>query len=140
MMVGDARMLLPCSTGRRRYSVMAVTRKKTSIDRAPSRKAPKRKAVAEPSIAIDETRRVLGRESDRWRGAVPCAALFPAPQPISELPRGYAETLRQLKARIHHYQIDRPFPAFCLLAKPTPTAPSVLPARALFAEQRLRFR
>jgi hypothetical protein len=33
------------------------------------------------------------------------AALFPAPQPMSELPLGYAETLRQLKARIQQTRL-----------------------------------
>lgn len=78
---------------------MAVTRKKTSTDRALSHKASARKSAAKPSMAIDGTRRVLGRA--RADGA----ALFPAPPPKSELPRGYAETLRELKARIQQTRL-----------------------------------
>lgn len=72
---------------------------KTGTKKARSRMAPIRQPTAKPFKSSDDARRVFGRA--RGDGD----ALFPAPPPKSELPHGYVETQRELKAHIQQTRL-----------------------------------
>jgi predicted nuclease of restriction endonuclease-like (RecB) superfamily len=78
---------------------VAVTRKKTSTKQALSRRAPDRQPSTKARKASDDPRRTFGRAREDGE------ALFPAPPPKSELPRDYAEMLRELKRHIRQTRL-----------------------------------
>ena len=76
-----------------------MVRKKTGNTKRSSSKALARRAPARLSKSQGGARRVHGRAREDGE------ALFPAPPPKPEVPRDYAETLRELKARIQQKRL-----------------------------------